>query len=551
MDLPVQEVYAEYLNDNKGKIKETSKIIHEAMNIASKKVAYAIERKYSSSPTSVMDAEMVKIGNYICPGGNKMIYDENKKKLENDKSKLRKYNVVQLAGLDYKTNMENLNKLQSMRKDLPEELKNQYDVIQNLIKKVPTNSTDCKEKAYNDQVNDKINQAIDRLANQKNQMKMKEKIALLVGKEPTEQEVQQTKEALAAIQKQNQRARSDMKEMLSAIMQSLENTNDVVKAEAEYQAAHRNQQFMFRRKVREFQRRSDEWRDAITDKVNSIKSTVENTDATVNARKMTTGNAAYIWALWYGQDIYEIFKSIYNKKGLKDFFMKLLQPLFTSCQIAIGWLNEVVKAIARLYNCFRQSPLLCLATEIAVILAVVLAGFVLYMLVCNVAPGLAAGAKFLLQGAISWLSWTFHKIIEYIGPEVINAITSAFWEGIAFCKGLLTQLGSFVYSGSMWAFEILVTKVGDFFTAIGLAFKKYILDIVREALPSIPWPTMGWYKDYVLMTTGVKPDDLKCFTVDQRLKLFGYNDMKAFESCAISSIIAPFIFIKNSPKLKF
>ena len=65
MDLPVQEVYAEYLNDNKGKIKETSKIIHKAMNIASKKVAYAIERKCSSSPTSVMDAEMVKIGNYF------------------------------------------------------------------------------------------------------------------------------------------------------------------------------------------------------------------------------------------------------------------------------------------------------------------------------------------------------------------------------------------------------------------------------------------------------------------------------------------------------
>ena len=230
MDLPVQEVYKDYLKDNKGKIEETSKIIHKAMKIASKKVAYAIERKRSSvsSPTSVMDAEMEKIGNYICPGGNKMIYDENKKKLKNDKSRLKKYNVVQLAGLDYKTNMENLKKLQSMRKDLPEELKNQYDAIQNLIKKVPTNSTDCKEKAYNDQVNDKINQAIDQLANQKNQMKMKDRIALLVGKEPTEQEVQQTKEALAAIQKQNQRARIDMKEMLSAVMQSLENTNDVV-----------------------------------------------------------------------------------------------------------------------------------------------------------------------------------------------------------------------------------------------------------------------------------------------------------------------------------
>lgn len=549
--------YEDYLKDNKFKKVETSKVIHKAMNIAAKKVAYDIEKKYNdnpNSPTSVIDSELEKIGNYICPGGNKMIYPENKMKLNKDKSKLKKYNVVELAGLDYKTNMGNLKKLQSVRKDLPEELKGQYDMIQNLIKQVPDNVADCKEKAFNDQVNEQIDQAIDRLANQKNQLKMKERITQLVGKEPTKEEVQQTKEALAAIQKQNQRASSNMKDMLKAVMESLENTNDAVKAEAEYQAAHRNQQFMFRRKVREYQRIADEWRDSITAKVNSIKYVVDKTDATINARKMTTWNASYIWAVWYGEDIVNLFKSIYERKGLINIFMKLIQPLFTSCQIAIGWLNEVIKALGRLYNCFRQSPLLCLATEVAAILTVVMAAFVFYMLVSKVSPKFADGAKFLLQGAISWLSYTFDKIIEYIGPEVIDSIGKVFLEGKTFCLDLLSQLGSFVYSSVESVFNLLVTRVTtrvtEFCTYMASELKNYLLDIIKEAMPSFPTMKL-WYKDYVLMTTGVKPDDLQCFTLDQRLKLFGYNDVNAFESCAISSIIAPFIFINNSPKLKF
>lgn len=555
--MQTQVVYSEYLNDNKGRIDETSATIHNVMNVAARKLAYQLERQ-NKSPVKVqqIDETIEKVGNYIFPGGNKMLYPENKRKLDLDK-KLRKENVVQLAGLDYKTNKDNLDKLKKMQKNLPEELREQYNTIQHLLKQVPENASDCKEKAFNNDVNEQLDKALDRLEKQKNDLNMKKRIQRLVGEKPTEVELKKTKEALAAIQKQNKRARQEMKEMLESVMLSLENTNDVVKAEAEFQNAHRNQQFMFRRKVREFQRRSDEWRDLLMDKVNTIQSKVNKIDATVNARQMTTKNAAYIWLVWYGQDIFNIFKSVYNRKGLADFFLKSIQPLFTSCQIVIGWLNEVIKAIIRLYNCLRESPLLCLLTEVAVILAVVVAGFCLYVLICQVAPGLMAGAKFLLQGALSWLSWTFSKIVEYIGAEFCNWITDTFWDGWEFCQDLLKQIGSFIWNGaisSLSSFRPIIDSIKSFFIRMAGQFKEFIKEYVWDNL-RIPWPSwrMPWlYKDYVLTVTGVKPHDLKCFDIKQRLELFGYKNMKSFEECKMSSIVAPFIFINNNKKaLKF
>ena len=553
-------VYSEYLNDNKGRIDETSATIHNGMNVAARKLAYQLERQ-NKSPVNVqqLDETIEKVGNYIFPGGNKMLYPENNRKLDLDK-KLRKENVVQLAGLDYKTNKDNLDKLKEMQKDLPEELREQYNTIQHLIKQVPENASDCKEKAFNNDVNKQIDKAIDRLENQKNDFNMKKRIQRLVGEEPTKRELKKTKEALAAIQKQNKRARQEMKEMLVSVMQSLENTNDVVKAEAEFQNAHRNQQFMFRRKVREFQRRSDEWRDLLMDKVNNIQSKVNKIDATVNARKMTWGNASYIWLVWYGEDIFNMFKSAYYRKGWGDFFLKVFQPLFTSCQILIGWLNEVIKAIARLYNCLRESPLLCLLTEVAVILAVVLAGFCLYVLIHQFAPGLWAGAKFLLQGAVSWLGWTFSKIVEYIGPEFCKSISDMFWDGWQWCKDLLYQLVSFIYNKSISSFGPILNSIKSFFIRMAGQLKQYIQEYVWDTIRKrIPWPGMSslirtpWsYKDYVLTVTGVRPHDLKCFDIKQRLELFGYKNMKSFEVCKMSSIVAPFIFIHNNKKaLKF
>lgn len=561
-----------YEDDMKGDVPTKSRMLHNAYNMALTKWAH----QSAESPTSVTEEDLAnakkkeeEVVDLSLPTGLAKKKAEllglpvneikevrrNKFRIENlrlkvdktandfaNKLDLKKMPIQELLGLKKVTYEKNMKALKELEEKLPEELRPMYNNMQEMVSKLKTdyNNLNCLEQEEADEKNSLVQEAIQRLGRRKERLNAKERITELLGDEPSDQEVEDVRVQMAEWQKMYKRDHQEMKDIVTAVLASLELNNNRQQRYEQLQDAHRRMQVKFQNYMKECQRRADAFQDAMATKLSNIEQQVGRIDSTVNKRRINNLYEAItnpVW--WYLEDFKNIIDTLVKRKGWINLFRTLIQPLLTSVQVAQGWLVMTLKSMLKIYGCLENSPLLCVVLNVGktlIILATVLA---FYFFVSRTAPYLIDGAWWLLKNAYYLLKWACEKLVAFVGNEWTDWLKNL---GHSAMDELRKAAGSFK-EGTKPIWEPIGNFIKKICSTIIEYCTKWATDLAKSACKKLPFGSYVCpsYGDFVRDEMNLKPKDFECFDLETKLKMFGYKNRNQFETSHSYDSLKPYI----------